>query len=191
MQRGHLKMVKLGLLGNSGVGKDTCVRCIQRHYPHLRLELIRLADPLYEVQNYIYRICGKIKDAQSQDGILLNFLGKHMRQINPDVLKQHFFHILEQSEFRADLVICSDVRPQDVPFVRQKGFHIVQIVADPELALERRKKRGDLSLGNPTHCTEKGGASDFYDTQVINNSSLQEFEEKIIKLTDQLLKLYR
>lgn len=170
---------KLALLGNTGVGKDTCVKIIQNRFSHLDLSLIQLAAPLYEAQNAIYQICGEKKDHDVQDGILLNFLGQHMRLINPDVLKESFLKTLEKSQ--ADLIICRDVRPLDVAFVRDAGFFVVNIATDPSLCIERRKARGDLSLGASNHKTEMGLSAELYDAQIMNNSSLDNFEQEIVK----------
>jgi dephospho-CoA kinase len=178
-QRGEKILKKLALLGNTGVGKDTCVKIIQNRFSHLKLSLIQLAAPLYEAQNAIYQICGKEKGPDVQDGVLLNFLGQHMRLINPYVLKESFLRILEKSQ--ADLIICRDVRPLDVPFVREAGFFIVNIATDPSLCLERRKARGDLSLGASNHKTEVGLSAELYDTQIMNNSTLDNFERETVQ----------
>lgn len=178
-QKSEKAVRKLALLGNTGVGKDTCVKIIQNRFSHLKLSLIQLAAPLYEAQNTIYQICGKGKDPDAQDGVLLNFLGQHMRRINPNVLKESFLKTLEKSQ--ADLVICRDVRPLDVTFVREAGFFIVNIATDPSLCIERRKARGDLFLGASNHKTEVGLSAELYDAQIMNNSTLDNFERETVK----------
>ena len=187
MQIKHPKSVKLGLLGTTGVGKDTCVKIIQKHYSDLRIKLIRLAAPLYEVQSFIYKICQREKDSNIQDGVLLNFLGKHLREINPDVLKRPFFQTLHESTSKADVIICSDVRPADVPFVKEEGFTILNIVTDSKVARQRRLERGDVSLGNPSHSTEKDAVINLSDYQISNNGSLEEFEKKVIEFMQRLI----
>ncbi len=179
MQREGCK--KLGLLGGAGVGKDTFVQIVRTHFSHLNIQLIRLADPLYAVQKYVYEACGKEKEEHIQDGELLNFLGSHMRKINPDVLKEPFERAVKEIVSSMDLVICSDVRPKDVGFVREQGFHIVHISTDPKIALQRREKRGDLTLGCSLHSTEMGVERSLFDTEIINNNTLEEFEEAVLK----------
>lgn len=176
------KQIKLGLLGTTGVGKDSCVQIIKNQFPDLSMSLLRLADPLYQAQEAIYKICKKAKDYHSQDGELLNFLGSHMRKINPEVLKESFLNELSSCNPNINCIICSDVRARDVPFVRDAGFIIIHIDADPKITLERRKMRGDVSLGKTNHETEKGICSSLYDYQLINNGSLEEFQENIKKL---------
>lgn len=180
------KPLKLGLLGTTGVGKDTCVSLIRDYFPHRSINLVRLADPLYKAQEAIYRICKKNKEFYTQDGELLNFLGSHMRKINPDVLKQAFIDALQFCDAHADFIICPDVRPADIQFVRDVGFIIIHIYADQNITLERRMLRGDISLGKVDHETEKGLSSSMYDYRLTNNGSLQEFQENIGNLISRL-----
>lgn len=172
---------KLALLGNTGVGKDTFVKIFQERFASLSIRLIKLATPLYEGQNAIYKLCGREIATGVQDGILLNFLGNHMRRINPDVIKESFLRELQRQGQEPDIFICQDARPLDVPFVREAGFFVLNIATDPEIALERRKVRGDLSLGASDHHTEKGLSVELYDAQILNNGSLEEFAQKIVK----------
>lgn len=176
------KQIRLGLLGTTGVGKDSCVQLIKKLFPYQSLSLVRLAEPIYQAQDSIYKICNKAKDFHSQDGELLNFLGLHMRKINPDVLKESFLKKLQSIEPSVNCIICSDVRAIDIPFVREAGFVIIHIAADPKITLERRKLRGDISLGKTNHETERGICSTLYDYQLSNNGSLEEFQENIKKL---------
>lgn len=176
------KQLRLGLLGTTGVGKDSCVQIIKNDFPELSISLLRLADPLYQAQDAIYKICKKLKDFNSQDGELLNFLGSHMRKINPNVLKEAFLNALLSCDPDVNCIICSDVRAVDVPFVREAGFVIIHINTDPFIALERRKIRGDVSLGKTNHETEKGICPSLYDHQLSNNESLEEFNVNVKKL---------
>lgn len=175
-------MAHLALLGNTGTGKDTFVRTIQKRRPALSLNLIRLADPLYQAQHEIYKICKREKEFFSQDGVLLNFLGQHMRRINPNVIRESFLSRLQPAP-QADLTICPDVRPIDLAFIKQAGFFVLQITADPLVAQERRKKRGDLSLGSssdpmepPAHLFPEA------DAHIANDATLEEYEQRIAEL---------
>lgn len=180
------KPLKLGLLGTTGVGKDTCVSVIRNHFPNHSIYLVRLADPLYKAQEAIYKICRKNKEFYNQDGELLNFLGSHMRKINPDVLKQSFIDNLQICDSNIDFIICPDVRPADIQFVRDAGFLIIHIYADQNITLERRMLRGDISLGKADHETEKEINPTIYDYRLTNNGSLQEFQKSIEDLISRL-----
>lgn len=173
------KPLKIGLLGTTGVGKDTCCQCIKKLFPNISIQVLRLAQPLYAVQNMVYQICGVEKGGDIQDGALLNFLGKHMRQINPQVLVDAFFDALRKVGTETDLILCPDVRPIDAPSLKKIGFTLIHILADPETALERRKKRGDLTLGQATHETESGLIPEACDAQIVNNGTFEELEGKL------------
>lgn len=181
MQR---RLLKIGFLGTTGVGKDTCCCCIQKLYPRYVARRIKLAQPLYEAQNFIYRLSGVEKKEEIQDGVLLNFLGKHMRQIDPYVLIRSFEAALHKID--ADLILCPDVRPIDAPHLKTMDFSLVHVIADPEISLQRRKKRGDLSLSQPNHETERGLSADSYDYQIVNNGTLEELEGQIQLLMEKL-----
>ena len=178
--------LKLGFLGTTGVGKDTCCRSIQKLYPRYLTRTVKLAHPLYEVQNFIYRLSGVQKKEEIQDGVLLNFLGKHMRQIDSQVLIRSFAATLREISPDVDLILCPDVRPVDAPHLKAMDFTLIHVTADSEIALKRRKARGDLSLSQPNHETELGLNSDICDYQVANNGSLEELEKQIQCLMQRL-----
>jgi len=181
-----LHPLKIGFLGTTGVGKDTCCLLIQKLYPHHLAKTIKLAEPPYEAQNFIYRLCNVEKKEEIQDGALLNFLGKHMRQIDSQVLIRSFATTLHEIDPNIDQILCPDVRPIDAPHLKAMGFTLIYVTTDPEIALQRRKKRGDFSLGEPNHETERA-LSSCYDYQIVNNGTLEELEQQIQFLMQRLL----
>ncbi len=181
------KLAKIALLGGPGVGKDTFVQIVQKHFSHLSIQVLRLAKPLYEVQDFIYRVCSREIAADVQDGVLLNFLGKHMRQINPRVLTDRFFQLVQEIESETDLIFCCDARPIDIPVIKEMEFTVVHIVTSADIALERRKKRGDLTLGQSSHVTESGVHSDLYDFQMSNHGTMEEYEKSIVQFMNQFI----
>ena len=180
-----LKVAKLALLGGPGVGKDTFVQIFRKHFPSVSYRQIRLAEPLYEVQRYIYKLCGQEIADGVQDGVLLNFLGKHMRGSNSNVLLDRFAQNVAEIGDEVELILCSDLRPKDALFVKEMGFVVVHIVAEASLALERRKKRGDLSLGSSSHETEAGIAANLYDVQLANHGTLEEYEKSVVEFLNE------
>lgn len=178
--------LKIGFLGTTGVGKDTCCRCIQKLYPRYLARTVKLAQPLYEAQNFIYRLSGVEKKEEIQDGVLLNFLGKHMRQIDSQVLIRSFAAALREIGSDADLILCPDVRPIDASHLKAMGFILIHVTADPEIALQRRKERRDLSLSQPNHETEQGFSLGSCDYQIVNNGTLEELERQIQLLMQRL-----
>lgn len=185
-----MNKIKIGLIGNTGSGKGTFVQICKDSLVNLNITTIKLADPLYEAQNQIYKLCNVEKEYYSQDGILLNFLGQHMRMINPNVLKDYIGNRLKEAS-EIDIVFCDDVRPLDVEFMKEYGFIIIKIVTDEHTTFERRMKRGDLTMADSKHKTEQGLEDVKYDYVLENNSSLKDYEHKVKLLIDKIYDTYR
>ncbi|WP_093587939.1 nucleoside/nucleotide kinase family protein [Lentzea waywayandensis] len=154
--------------------------------------MITLATPLYQAQAAVYQIAGKPLDDESvQDGELLNFLGSHLRKINPSVLEEQFLLELKRISSRGlhtgrTLVVCTDARPADFAYLRQELFRLVMIDVDPETSRKRRVLRGDLSLGATDHVTETGLQPADADLIIDNNGSLENFDSAVWNLLDGL-----
>lgn len=181
--------IKICLTGNTGVGKDTFFKIVENEFGVENVEKIQLGAPLYDVQDYIYKLCKVKKEYHIQDGELLNFLGQHMRIINPEVLKIHFLEKMSKLKEGSNIVLCIDARPVDLSFVRKKGFIVVNIIANEQITKIRREKRGDISLGDPKHITEKHDVNE-YDYKIYNNDSVYNFKTNILALMRQIYDSY-
>ncbi|WP_455352001.1 hypothetical protein [Streptomyces sp. SYSU K217416] len=187
-------MQRIALLGLPGAGKSTFVELARKWAVEngAVMHTVTLADPLYRAQSAVYEIAGKPLDGErKQDGVLLNFLGSHMRLINPRVLEQHFRLEMERIDEESpcqQLVICSDARPADVGYLRKSGFSTVLITVDECVALERRKARGDISLGNAGHVTEIGLKHTDVAVRMDNSGSMEEFSLAVASLLDSVMK---
>ncbi|MFD6279794.1 hypothetical protein ACFWFI_30155 [Streptomyces sp. NPDC060209] len=156
------------------------------------MHIITLAEPLYRAQAAVYESAGRpLQTAERrQDGALLNFLGSHMRKINPHVLEEHFLSETAridaacENSTRRQVVICSDARPADLPYLRRGDFHPVVITVDEEVAHKRKEARGDLTLGDSAHSTENGLERIHPSTPVDNSGTLQEFATAVTALLD-------
>jgi hypothetical protein len=186
--------VKLALLGAPGAGKSTFVAIAMKWAADNGFDCapITLARPLYQAQAAIYNICGSpLDDEDRQDGELLNFLGSHMRKINPAVLKDHFNAELKRIELRSandcrTLIICTDARPIDVDYLLIEEFRTILITVSPDESKRRRACRGDISLGATDHVTELGLQAGEVDTLIGNNGSVVEYAHAIGSLLDVL-----
>ncbi|WP_405663857.1 hypothetical protein OG379_17540 [Streptomyces sp. NBC_01166] len=176
---------RIALFGLPGSGKSTFSSLAKSWAAKndATVHVITLAEPLYRAQAAVYESAGRplhIAEGR-QDGALLNFLGSHMRKINPRVLEEHFlsetariYSACEGSTQR-HVVICSDARPADLPYLRRSGFHPVVITVDEEVARKRKEARGDLTLGDSRHTTENGLEQIHPSTPVDNSGTLEEF----------------
>lgn len=183
-----MKLAKIALFGTTGVGKTTFFRILKQLYSPVHIDEIKLATPLYNVQEYIYKLCSTQRAYEVQDGVLLNFLGQHMRAINPKVLENYFYERIKFLE-NSPAVVCTDARPPDYKFIKDAGFTTILIKADKKVSQQRRIVRGDLSLSNPEHSTETNAEGEKlkFDFEISNNGSLEEFEESITKLMGKIL----
>lgn len=181
-----MNILRIALVGNTGVGKSTFVQILKKHFKSNFVKEIRLAKPLYKVQSYIYKICKIQKQHGVQDGVLLNFLGEHMRYINQNVIEDHFIEQLQKVPNKAKIIVCSDVRPIDVEFIKKQNFVLINIQADEAIALKRRVKRGDLSLANSKHSTEQAIYGFQPDQIMVNNKSVEVFENEVLDLVNKL-----
>ena len=180
---------RLAFFGRPGAGKSTAARLVEEHCAdaNIAFRRVRLAEPLYDGQRAIYELAGgSLPDFYSQDGELLNFLGSHLRKINPSVLLDRFAQTVEalQAELngRRALLVCDDMREPDAEFVRGLNFTLVQISARDELCLSRRQQRGDVSLGAENHVTEQGIDRIQADIEIENETSIEDFRERLAAL---------
>ncbi|SPF06215.1 hypothetical protein SMA5143A_7037 [Streptomyces sp. MA5143a] len=189
---------RIALFGLPGSGKSTFSLLAQEWAVKndATVHVITLAEPLYLAQAAVYECAGRPLQTgeRRQDGALLNFLGSHMRKINPHVLEEHFLsetariHAACEGSTRRQVVICSDARPADLPYLRQGGFHPVVITVDEEVARERREARGDLTLGDSRHSTENGLERIRPSSPVDNSGTLQDFATATTALLNSLLR---
>lgn len=189
--------VRVALFGTPGAGKSTCSHLIELTCEDrmIAFERVRLADPLYECQAAIYAIAGRpLVERHSQDGELLNFLGTHLRKINPSVLVDRFRQrvsviagALDEQPGGPSMIVCDDMRAADAPALRTMGFVFVRIVAHPALCQERRRTRGDVFLGSDSHETEQGlDHIECYRT-VANEATLDDLRSRLTALVEELI----
>ncbi|MFG2538625.1 hypothetical protein ACGFU4_25680 [Streptomyces sp. NPDC048511] len=185
---------RIALFGLPGSGKSTFSSLAKSWAAKndATVHVITLAEPLYRAQAAVYESAGRpLHTAERrQDGALLNFLGSHMRKINPRVLEEHFLSETEriysacEGSTRRHVVICSDARPADLSYLQRSGFHPVVITVDEDVARKRKEERGDLTLGDSRHSTESGLEQIHPSTRVDNSGTLEEFSTATTALLD-------
>lgn len=175
------------LVAPSGSGKSTMARLLRRGFEAggLRVEVIKLAKPLYLLQRELYRYAGREIDLYVQDQPLLENIAVQLRRLSPSALVDDLLRRVDASD--ADVIVNDDLRDPrvDWPGMRRAGFQAIGIRVDERLRRERLSQRHDLaSIADST--TTNDLALIRPDIVVDNNGSLRDLElvaEEIVHRT--------
>lgn len=144
---GRRTRLRVCVVGPAGSGKSTCAAIIEelaaaRGLTHAR---VKLAAPLYELQERVYQAAGVPLPGQAQDQQLMEALAGALRRIRPESLVDDFLGRLAATG--TDVVVNDDLRDPHIDAVRLRaqGFRIIRLTADPEVRAARLTARGDLS----------------------------------------------
>ena len=113
--------MKLCFIAPSGYGKTTAVDYIEKTYD---AKNIKIADFLYEVQNYIYGRMDIYTNGK-QDGELLQFLGKKVREIDSTFLLRNFQNKVINTN--NEIILNDDCRPKDYEYLKSLGFIFIKL----------------------------------------------------------------
>lgn len=116
--------LKICFLAPSGYGKSTAVKILQKKY---NAKNIKIAAPLYELQNNFYHFIG-MDIGYKQDGELLQYLGKKIRNENKYFLLDSFKSEIRRAEkSNYSMILNDDCRPDDYDYLKDLGFIFVKI----------------------------------------------------------------
>jgi cytidine deaminase len=166
MMTSHCRPLRIALFGLPGAGKSTSAALLRERLEQrgARPAVVRIAAPLYDVQDAFYGRTGTPLASGQQDGVLLNFLGTHFRTTAPGFLLEDFRRRCDEALLaEADVLICDDARPVDLEEVAKQGFTLVRISAPDDLRRARKSGRGDRTRGNdadPDHEIDNAGDLD-------------------------------
>lgn len=140
--------MKLALYGLSGSGKSTVAAALNKSLTQRgrRVEVVKLAAPLYQLQASIYATAGRDIGPWEHDNELLRTLASQLRRINPDFIADDFLSRVRAST--ADVVINDDLRDGRVDYPRlvTDGFRFLQVSCDNEIRAGRVAARGDRTV---------------------------------------------
>jgi cytidine deaminase len=180
---------RVALFGLPGAGKSISAGLLRRTLSEMgrNVEVVKLAAPLYDVQESFYaRTRTRLAEGQ-QDGQLLNFLGSHFRRAAPGFLLEDFARRCSAAALAgADVLLCDDARPADLDGLRAQGFTLVRVTAPDELRRDRKAGRGDRTAGRDDHPTELGGEGVVADQDLDNSGDLAALEEGVAALAKSL-----
>jgi dephospho-CoA kinase len=140
-------MIKVCLFGYSGVGKSTCTgllrECAQE--AGLTVTIVKLAKPLYEIQEHFYEAANVSLRPGQQDQVLLETIAVQLRRINPHALVNNMMAHLARST--ADVAINDDLRNSEYDFsvLKDDNFRFVRVFCSEDVRLKRLGLRNDLT----------------------------------------------
>lgn len=165
--------MKLSFIAPSGYGKSTITKHIQDNN---RSSInLKLAEPLYQLQNYFYSTINKNIEFE-QDGELLQFLGYKIQKENPSFLAEHFLKRLKEAEDHYEIITNDDCRCHNYHYLKSFGFVFIKVNGFI-------RNRGDHTRVNPNHEVEKHIENIICDYEINNYEGISELINEI----DQLL----
>ena len=161
-------VLKLCFIAPTGFGKSTAANYLKKAYD---ADVIKLAKPLYELQEHLFDFLGKGIDGQ--DGELLQFLGNKVQTESPLFLFEKFQEEVKNSN--SMFIVNDDCRPHNYKYLKNDGFLFIKIDG------KERKRETDNTKVDPNHDVEKGADIQF-DHVIENKKSIKEFENKLDEL---------
>lgn len=142
-----MKQLRLCIFGHSGSGKSTTAGYFLETLQEkgYRVDTIKLAEPLYQLQKKIYAAAGRSIDHYAQDQQVLEWLAQQLRKINPASLVEDFEKRLKLSQ--ANVILNDDLRDKEVDYLylKKMGFIFIRMKVKKQVAYKRLQKRHDLN----------------------------------------------
>lgn len=165
--------MRICFLAPSGYGKTTAINILKKNNDICN---IKIAEPLYELQNIFYEKID-IDIGTKQDGELLQFYGMKIRKENPQYLLKKFGEKVDIQDNNT-LVTNDDCRPYDYDFLKNKGFIFIRING-------YSRNREDHTEINKSLKIE--WQSDIpYDYEINNFGNIEEYELEINKVMEEI-----
>lgn len=174
----------IGFNGKMGVGKSTAIRFLEDYYPNSTVHVVKFAQPLYDMQEYIYRRITPVYRRGPtfiKDRKLLQWLGTDwgrdtiMQNLWVEIWKDEVRQI--QKENPNAVIVCDDVRfDNEGETVKAMGGYVVAIVRNDNA------KHADGGVGIVGHASEGGIDKKYLDFIVENNDTVAEFRTSLFEV---------
>lgn len=132
-------ITKIAVIGQQCSGKTTLVKMFGKHFD--AKYFVKIADPIYDTLNALRKDKHRAFMQQFAD-----LAKKHFgEQVLVEVFKQNVESLVCKFENRFDsvLIACDDIRfPYEMSTVRELGFKLVGIDADPVVRKQRADRLG-------------------------------------------------
>lgn len=186
------QQIRLSLVAPSGSGKSTLAAMLQRLFEEhgYTVEVLKLAQPLYDIQASLYAKALVEVAAGKQDQRLLEVIATEMRRIDARALVNNFQQRLARCQAR--VVINDDLRDDQVdwPHLKEQQFQVVRVVTSDENRARNLSMRKDLSVVKNSSLN-KQIASIRADFVLVNNGPLAQLEVQARGLLAHFLRAIR
>lgn len=175
----------IAFTGLMGSGKTTAVEQIRLLAGNrgLQVQNLKLAQPLYDIQNFIY---DRVSDAHfasptmKKDRKLLQFLGTEWGRTT---LGYDIWVNLWQKEANrlqhggVDILLCDDIRfENEAKAVKDAGGLIIKLVSNSA------DTRIDTKSGINKHASEAGVSNEYIDYMIENNGTLEDLRSSLLTI---------
>lgn len=169
----------IALCGKMGAGKSEVASYLMKRIP--TSSLVKLAQPLYDIQQYAYNRIGK--EVKGKDRKLLQYLGTEWgRSIEPNLWVDIWStETLHELMFNANYVITDDVRfDNEAMTVRSRGGIVLRVEADDSVRGSR------IQLNNTSHKSEMGVDDSYVYATIYNNGTIDDLHKNLDYLLETL-----
>jgi hypothetical protein len=172
----------IGFNGGMGSGKSTALEIIKSDCAR-KIVLVKFAQPLYDMQEYIYACIDSVITRGPdfvKDRKLLQWLGTDWgRGLDKDLwIKIWEARVQEALNFYPDaIIVCDDVRfDNEAEIFKKLGGTIIKINSI------RATERINTANGLTNHPSEAGIKLDYVDYVIENNGTLEEYKDSLSNL---------
>lgn len=176
-------MKLIAFTGSMGSGKSTAIN-ILKESTGADLHLVKFAQPLYDMQEFIYaKISSVYKRPESfiKDRKLLQWLGTEWGRNSikdslwTDLWKEEVTYALENYPYK--LIVCDDVRfDNEADAVKSLGGLIIKLQAN------NTGDRININSGIAGHSSEQGISLDKIDFVINNNGTIDDLKNSLLSL---------
>lgn len=182
-------MKLLAFTGKMGAGKSTVIDIIKQIYPDDNIRNLKFAQPLYDIQEFIYRRVQTVHPKPEgfiKDRKLLQWLGTEWgrgisQSLWVDLWKEDVKYIREY--YPHDIFTCDDLRfDNEAVAIKQVGGHVIKI--------ENSRGTSLITTANGTsnHASEQGIDPKYIDFVIPNNGTIDELRKLVHNMIRTTLK---
>lgn len=170
--------ILIAISGGLGSGKSEIVQIIKRVHGEHRVGVLKLAQPLYDIQKMVQDYLGL---PLHKDRAFLQILGTDWgRNRDPDIWVNMFLKNVDKYKSMYDVIICDDLRfKNEFSALKEKGFIFVKVVRPTKNRLEFQ------GTGDIMHSSElelHNSPKEFYDYWLENYGTYDDFVYEVSEM---------